>query len=972
MKDDNFHVELLECAKLLNLPNDDYTQKLIEQIPLDYFYVPQDEKESILLLFSESEKSIKHQLLGKLCLNDLDATTVFAEVLNDLKIQDLNLCCDIYEDVATREPYFMEEPLLPSRIQKNNEFDLYPIPTLKQLSNKLPTTDIFSEPFVESEMQQFTFDDLCLPHNEEVVDNIASIMSFLKENDVRNDNDFVISIKEFKFEDYYIEEPLISIKSDKSAQDLPNKIIEIVPLIIDDIDINVQNDRLVPEETGVKAPLEMLNEWEGIDKSTFDVERTSDYNYVEVDVSFDPFLTSRETLQLEPAMIPARYDPLEVNRRKRRKTDFGSEIENADDKDVTITNSLAQTIKSVVSEDATFMHQKLDDQTALQSDLEKMLKVENPDENWKSVIMWQSMNELEGLKFKVPQLPHPVSQITRGSINDEDGVSFPSIPTQISDLIAHPNSMHSDFQILTSFSGMKALEFELHWNPIKNTSHIDFEQIFNVKLSSQEILDVFKELCSCANDDDILDTIDMQFINKIHDSYLITRKKMYESCHESKKLEVEDVPALITPKWINNDNDFKDIQKSSTEPNIVKSRYFADTFSATRSIDDFLILRGKIAPNKRRDIDLKKKGHVAVKNGEESKQIVPSVSNTPDDHAYGYTRYTHRVPSSESQLTDSDKDIQDAQNAHVMARTIIDNMPMPVVTHKYIVSARLLANRGLLSALKGIYCKVEIFERDFEYLRPLLPDDESETLYIDCDLIIDERTGIIYYPLNLISQEQSVPIIARTIIRLAQKYSSLYVILETYTWNNKATNDSDAECILPYSYTLPVLKAVAGLQAILTRYSCDAHIIFSSCEEMSARLARLIGDLCASKCEEERGKDRQQWESRDWMTMEESLHERFLSCFSPLINPFTAQIILTAIPMPEFLRMTHSERYAMFGRWIDEWRLEKFETIIHTALSGNPEQLFTNDEPEVHIDDNQMEAEWINEFKDFELEEFYD
>ncbi|CAG8843871.1 19306_t:CDS:1, partial [Racocetra persica] len=51
---------------------------------------------------------------------------------------------------------------------------------------------------------------------------------------------------------------------------------------------------------------------------------------------------------------------------------------------------------------------------------------------------------------------------------------------------------------------------------------------------------------------------------------------------------------------------------------------------------------------------------------------------------------------------------------------------------------------------------------------------------------------------------------------------------------------------------------------------------------------------------------------------------------------------------------------------------EKFETIIHTALSGNSEQLFTNDEPEIHINDNQMGAEWINEFKDFELEELYD
>ncbi|CAG8527964.1 60_t:CDS:10, partial [Dentiscutata heterogama] len=799
--DNSFRVELLECAKLLNLPNDDYTRELIAQIQLDYLYVPQDEKESILLLVSESEQSIKHQLLGKWCLNDLDATIFFTEVLDDLRIQDLNLCCDIYEDVATRESHFMEEPILPSSIQKNNESNLYPIPTLNQLSNKLPITDVSSEPFTENEMQRFTLDDLCLSHHE-VVDDITNIMSFLKENDVRNYNDFIISVKELKFENHYIEEPLISIKANKSVQDLPTKIIEVVPLIINDIDVNIKNDQLVPEETGVKAPLEMLNKWERIDESTLDIEKIPDYGCVEFDVPIDLFLPSRETLQLglnlfcisplineEPAMIPVKYDPLEIDRRKRRKTDFGSETEDANDKDVTITESLAQTIKSVVSEDDdTLMHQKLDDQTALQSDLEKMLKVENPDENWKSVIMRQSMDELEGLKFKVPQLPHPVSQITRGSANDDDGASFPLIPTKISDLIARPNSLHSDFQILTSFSGMKALEFELHWNPIKkNTSQIEFEQIVNMKLSSQEMSDTLNDLCSCAISDDILDTVDVQFFD-IHDSHLITRKKgKHESGHKSKRLELEEeASSLIAPRCINNNNfmtdscketlakniphqshlksnhkkkevpvgnsadirdllqtdiipskmkispdipglssadrvikwlssydesisvnkdndvhtnnvdlsefspndgevpvensssysneqhnfstfrntssicndvssktlfDFKNVQDSFTKPNDFKS----GTFSAKKSIDDFLILRGKITQNERRDIELKKRFHFVIKNGEESKQVVPSIKPSNDNDRH--TRYPYLVPSG-SQLTDSDKNVQ--------------------------------------------------------------------------------------------------------------------------------------------------------------------------------------------------------------------------------------------------------------------------------------------------------------------------
>ncbi|CAG8581602.1 41_t:CDS:2, partial [Scutellospora calospora] len=589
-----------------------------------------------------------------------------------------------------------------------------------------------------------------LSHNEEIIDDITNIMSFLKENDVHNDNDFIVSVEEFKFENLYIEEPLISIKSNKHVQDLPTKVIEIIPLIIDDIDLNVQNDQLVPEETGVKAPLEMLNEWEGINESTF--EEISDSSFIEFEVQIDPFLSSRETLQLEPAIIPIKHDPLEIDRKKRRKTIFGSENEAADDKDVTITDSLAQTIKSVISEDATLMHQKLDDETALQFDLEKILEVDNPSENWKSVIMWQSMDELGGLKFKV-------SQITRGSVND-DGTSFPLIPTKIFDLIARPNSMHSDFQILTSFSGMKALEFELHWNPIKNISQIEFEEIVNVKISSQKMSDTLKDLCSCANSDDILDTVDVQFFNELNDPHLIARKEKHkgeslsvysqlsnydksiignkdniihtndldsskcfpadgEVIVENSSLcfsEYEKLPPSSEQQNFSNlqntpicnevssraQFDFKGLQNSLAKQNqnANKSGYFTGAFSATKSIDDFLILRGKITPQ---NIDSKKR----FKYSE-----VPSINNTPKDNTTPddrYTRYAHIIPfpSPVSQLTDSDKSNQSMQSVHVMARTIIDNMPMPVITHKYIVSIRLLANRGLLSALKSIDCKVE-------------------------------------------------------------------------------------------------------------------------------------------------------------------------------------------------------------------------------------------------------------------------
>lgn len=46
---------------------------------------------------------------------------------------------------------------------------------------------------------------------------------------------------------------------------------------------------------------------------------------------------------------------------------------------------------------------------------------------------------------------------------------------------------------------------------------------------------------------------------------------------------------------------FRNKSKSSAEQN--NAMYFSNSFSATRSIDDFLVLRGKLSPNKRREIN---------------------------------------------------------------------------------------------------------------------------------------------------------------------------------------------------------------------------------------------------------------------------------------------------------------------------------------------------------------------------------
>lgn len=239
-----------------------------------------------------------------------------------------------------------------------------------------------------------------------------------------------------------------------------------------------------------------------------------------------------------------------------------------------------------------------------------------------------------------------------------------------------------------------------------------------------------------------------------------------------------------------------------------------------------------------------------------------------------------------------------------IGKSIIEKLPTPVVPHKYIVSVRMFPNRKLLTALKSEECKVELIERDFEYLRvskkiglhkvyriyrmslnifffnkSFLSEENSDTIHVEVDFIIDERTGVIFYPLNMLSQDQSILKLVQTILRLNLKYSNLYLILETYTWNNRCTSSNKEYIITSYPFTLPVLKSISELKLILTCCNCDAKIMYSLCEEMSAKLLRMIGDACATKCDIEGAirignhgwKDHKQWAERNWMTMEESL-----------------------------------------------------------------------------------------------------
>ncbi|GBB85606.1 hypothetical protein RclHR1_01210014 [Rhizophagus clarus] len=977
-EDNKFRVELLECAKSLNLQNDnDYTKELFNQIPFEYYHVQEDENESIIRIKEGEEENINYNeknpniFIKKFLFEEFDDFNDSNELLNKVlsEITDTDsILCNNLETFIARDSIKLEEPLFPKKINLDDNFNNCQgpaIPTIKSLTPNYTPTQI-PEPFLESEIQTYTIENLCPLYHEAMADEVDSATSLLKEQEIELKNDPIL-MTDLKFKSKYLEEPISPNVKDIIQQDIPSSIFEVESLFKQEVELFLKNDEKVSviEEFGVKLPLEMMNEWErmeAMDDIADDLKEILTDNSKESEMVFD-IPSSREMYELEPVLIPAKNDPLEMDRRKRRKK---SETE----EDIITTDSLLTVINHVVPEDVISISSEQDEEEELQKDLNNMIKIDTPFDQWQFIMM-QSMDEICGLKFTVPSLPHPVTYASS------------DIPARLSDLVVS-NSSESDFHIFSPFCGIKALELLLQWNPIKNVAMLEIDKLVDVSETPYDNLAEIIQEYICFDSDNLLELIDFKVTNENDEIYLKSNKEkknykrlkqledkvgfttsrvasaasnptvftesrgtsaavapsnmfnnrpslvrdcapdtrqVHKSPNSNRKIKSSNPPnksvdiqqLLRKPtigrfrnversmpdamSWIREGNDdaplseiinepvsaqdrvthwlsncdfndsnknlknknkyenievidltqdtdlstpetgksvddneitspfFKKKVKSSDEQNHHNAMYFSNSFSATRSIDDFLILRGKLSPNKRPKI---KQSNVTI------------------------------------------------------GKSIIEKLPKPVVLHKYIVSVRMFPNRKLLTALKSEECKIELIERDFEYMRPFLLEENSDAIHVEVDFIIDERTGVIFYPLNMLSQDQSILKLAQTILRLHLKYPNLYLILETYSWNNRCTSRNNKEYIIAsYPFTLPILRSISELKLILTCCKCDAKIMYSLCEEMSAKLLRMIGDSCATKCDIEGAtrignhgwRNHKQWEERNWMTMEESLEK---------------------------------------------------------------------------------------------------
>ncbi|KAF9409964.1 hypothetical protein BGZ94_001797 [Podila epigama] len=130
--------------------------------------------------------------------------------------------------------------------------------------------------------------------------------------------------------------------------------------------------------------------------------------------------------------------------------------------------------------------------------------------------------------------------------------------------------------------------------------------------------------------------------------------------------------------------------------------------------------------------------------------------------------------------------------------------------HRYIISTHLLQNTELIRALLDPACaNVDLVERDFEYLRKMLPEStrNRDTIRVEADLVLDEHNAVIFYPLRLLGQRKStmrdishnnptggskrcsssilfsgLEELAEFIARVGPRYRVLWIILEEYSW----------------------------------------------------------------------------------------------------------------------------------------------------------------------------------------------
>ncbi|CAG8656151.1 16048_t:CDS:2, partial [Acaulospora colombiana] len=548
-------------------------------------------------------------------------------------------------------------------------------------------------------------------------------------------------------------------------------------------------------------------------------------------------------------------------------------------------DSLISTIKYVVPKNSILSPARKLNDAALQEDLSIVLQDKTPGINWQSVIMMQSIDEAGGLKFKVPQLSHPVTFMKNVKPpNDED---IKIIPSRLVDILKQPSSINSEFQILLPFGRLKSLELELHWNPIKNITLIKHEKIIGAEPISQ--VEVFEYLC-CPEEDDVLGN-SVQFLDDTIDAPLEPRNGTRKIDQQTRKMKLRDDSAIpLIPK-----HDTNNITSKCHSAAIFDQRFplnkkgsphhLQHTWQSTYRKKENKIFGDSADIRELLQTDKISRDSNFIKQNERNHNInlncVSPIVELTSSALNNEDKVTKWLSNCRKDIFLNEKEAfiyDEFENLHEIIDLTRDENPCD---NNPSTDENIFENSQYLDGTRGSFVSqdqvsdpikkvISTVENASQFFKGSKSDITSNDQAAGNDLVVKNFDHLFKAQNSSTSKNtlmtENNSTFSEDLQNSLPHHDTILPSIESSTPNGHSTSH------------FKVLKALAELQVILTRFPHDVHIIFSPCEEISARLARIIGDLCAAKCEEyltpanKKGwADKQQWENRDWMAMEESL-----------------------------------------------------------------------------------------------------
>ncbi|XP_066015479.1 protein shortage in chiasmata 1 ortholog-like [Pocillopora verrucosa] len=207
----------------------------------------------------------------------------------------------------------------------------------------------------------------------------------------------------------------------------------------------------------------------------------------------------------------------------------------------------------------------------------------------------------------------------------------------------------------------------------------------------------------------------------------------------------------------------------------------------------------------------------------------------------------------------------------------------------FIGSEKFTHNKDLLHLLETCH-NVMIYERRRSKTKS---EDSLNKVLLQPDVMIDERTCIHLQHLSSLTDENEYKGLRDVVLSLSLKCHKCHIIM----YSNKQPD---------HAFTGEILRHLSLLFASCAHFQkneFEVEILYSFTMKETARLIRQIGDKARAQSPVW---NKMEWPKRKWLTNEASAHEEFLVSL-PCMNSFSAQVMLTAAPLAELLKMSPEE-----------------------------------------------------------------